>query len=124
MAEEKRGGLENLSIGYIIIAFAVSILTGWAAGDWWLVIPVMLILAGGYYIVLGFVIKPSEAMIRETRRNSTYYAFWGGTLGILGSIWLLNRQYPGNGVLLFVLFIVWVGAVVMALSARRPKPVA
>jgi hypothetical protein len=124
MAEEKRGGLERLSIGYIIIAFAVAILVGWTAGDWWLVIPVMLLLAGGFYVVLGFAIRPSEAMLRETRRNSSYYAFWGGTLGIIGSIWLLNRQYPGNGVLLVVLFIVWVGAVVMVLSFGRSRPVA
>jgi len=122
MAEEKRGGLESLSIGYIIIAFAVSVLVGWAAGDGWLVIPVMLLLAGGFYVVLGFAIRPSEEMLRETRRNSSYYAFWGGTLGVIGSIWLLNRQYPGNGVLLVVLFIVWVGAVVMVLSAGKPRP--
>jgi hypothetical protein len=45
--------------------------------------------------------------------------FWGGTIALVGAIWLLNRQYPGNVPLLIVLFLVWVGLFAIVLSLPR-----
>ena len=103
----------------MLIAFAVAVLIAWWAADWWLVIPVFMVEAGVFYLVLGIVISPKEAGIPRQKMDAYYYAFWGGTLGLLGAIWLLNRQYPGNVPLLVVLFIVWLGGIAVVLSLPR-----
>jgi hypothetical protein len=40
-------------------------------------------------------------------------------MAILGAMWLFSRQYPGNAVLLVVVFIIWMGVVAMAMSLPR-----
>jgi len=115
----RRTGIENLSIGYLIIAFAVSLLVAWAAEDWWLFVPVMLLLAGGFYAALGLMLKPREFDLKPGYRNAVYYMFWGGTLGIVGAIWLLDYEFPGNFFILSVMFILWVGIAITALALLR-----
>lgn len=88
------------------------------AGEWILIIPIMLLLAGAFYIVLGFVMRQGE-QVTKIASTSIYYAFWGGTMAILGAMWLFSRQYPGNAVLLVVVFIIWIGVVAMAMSLPR-----
>jgi hypothetical protein len=114
-----RSGLESLSIGYLLIAFAVSVLLAWQFADWWLLIPFFLIMAGVFYLVLGMVYSPAESQRRRALRNSSYHIFWGGTMGLVGVIWLMNRQFPGNVPLLFVIFILWIGAVALMFSLPR-----
>ncbi len=121
MNGSKRSGIESLSVGYLVIAFAVSVLLAWMFKDWWLLIPFFMIAAGLFYLILGFITKPSEAQARKALRDSNYYIFWGGTVGLFGLIWLLNRQYPGNVVPLFVLFVLWIGAIVLVLSLPRMR---
>lgn len=111
--------MESLSIGFLLISFAVAILIGWWLADWWLVIPVFMIEAGVFYLIVGIVISPGNAGKPRQQREAFYYVFWGGTLGLLGTIWLLNRQYPGNVPLLVVLFILWLGGIVVVLSIPR-----
>lgn len=115
----KKGGLESLSAGYLLIAFAVSILLAWLIDDWILVIPIFLLATGGYYFLLGAVLQPGEKDVKPSMRDSPFYVFWGGTLVLVGAIWLLNRQYPGNVPLLVALFIIWIGAFVVVLSLPR-----
>lgn len=111
--------MESLSAGYLIIAFAVSVLLAWQFESWWLFIPFFLIAAGVFYLILGIVSRPAEAQRRRALRDSNYYVFWGGTVGLFGMIWLLNRQFPGNVPLLFVIFVLWIGAIVLVLSLPR-----
>ena len=115
----KRSGLESVSVGYLLIAFAVSVLLAWQFADWWLLIPFFLIAAGAYYLVMGVVYRPGEAAKRSAMRDSFFFIFWGGTLGIFGIEWLINRQFPGNVVLLLVIFILWIGAIVLLMSLPR-----
>jgi apolipoprotein N-acyltransferase len=119
MNGSKRSGLESLSVGYLIIAFAVSVLLAYSFEDWWLLIPFFLIAAGVFYLVLGFFTRPAENQTRKALRDSNYYIFWGGTVGLFGLIWLLNRQFPNNVVPLFVLFVLWIGGIVLVLSLPR-----
>jgi predicted permease len=118
MGSSRRSGYESLSVGYLLIAFAISILVAWLVGEWILIIPVMLLMAGVFYIVLGVVMRQGGHDPKRAS-SSTYYAFWGGTMGILGAMWLFSRKYPGNGVLLVVVFIIWIGVVAMVMSLPR-----
>jgi len=111
--------LESLSIGFLLIAFAVAILVGWYTADWWLLIPTFMIEAGVFYLIVGIAANPASAGETKIQREALYYVFWGGTLGLLGVIWLLNRQYPDNLPLLVVLFILWLGGIVVVLSLPR-----
>jgi uncharacterized membrane protein len=118
MGSSRRSGYESLSVGYLLIAFAVSILVAWLVREWILIIPVMLLEAGVFYISLGVIMRPGG---QDAKRASTsnYYVFWGGTMALLGVLWLFSRQYPGNAVLLVVVFIIWIGAVAMVMSLPR-----
>jgi 4-hydroxybenzoate polyprenyltransferase len=115
----KRSGLESVSIGYLLIAFAVSFLLAWQFGDWLLLIPFFLIAAGAYYLVMGVLYRPGEEVKRRGMRDSFFFVFWGGTLALVGIMWLINRQSPGNVPLLLVIFILWIGAIVLLMSLPR-----
>lgn len=102
-----------------MMAFAVALLIAWWVADWWLLIPIFMIEAGGFYLALGAITSPRDSAATRDRREAIYFIFWGGTLGLLGAMWLLNRQYPGNVPLLIVLFILWLGGVVVIMSLPR-----
>lgn len=114
-----RSGLESLSIGFLLIAFAVSVLLAWQFADWWLLIPFFLIAAGVFYVIIGMVYSPAEGQRRRGLRDSSFHIFWGGTLSLIGVIWLMNRQFPGNVPLLLVIFVLWIGGVALVLSLPR-----
>jgi hypothetical protein len=118
MASSRRSGYESLSAGFLLIAFAVSILIAWLADDWILIVPVMLIEAGAFYLALGAVLRRGEADAKRAKA-STYNIFWGGTMAIIGVLWLFNRQYPDNAILLVVVFILWMGGVAIVTSLPR-----
>ena len=114
-----RSGLESLSVGYLVIAFAISFLLAWQFADWWLLIPFFLIAAGPFYIVLGFVYRTSDARVRRGMRNAPYSVFWGGSLALIGILWLVNRQFPDNVPLLLVVFLLWIGGMAFVLAFPR-----
>jgi len=117
----RRSGYESLTVGFMFIAFALSLLIAWAIEDWWMFIPVMLILAGLFWLLISLTMSPGGRFERPGRRDMPYFAFWGATLALLGSIWIVNDQYPGNAVILVALFLIWIGMVVVALSLGRFK---
>ena len=119
MGSSRRSGYESLSIGYLLIAFAASLLFAWLAEDWWLLLPVFMIAAGAFYVALGVLTRPSEAGSRPSYGSGSYSVFWGGTILLMGAIWLINREYPDNVPLLAALFIIWLGVVVVALSVPK-----
>ena len=121
MNGQRQSGFETASIGALLIVFALSLLISWMTDDWWLFVPVFLLGAGGFYLVLGAVMRPGEVGGRPTRMNSPFYVFWGATMFIVGAMWLLNMQYPGSFPLLAVAFIVWIGIFIVFLSLRKSK---
>lgn len=120
MNGSRRSGYESLSVGYLIIAFAVSIAVAWALADWILLIPIFLLMAGVFYAVLGVYSRQRE-QDPKAASGSSYMMFWGGTIALVGALWLVNRQYPGNVPLLIVVFLVWIGlfSVLLALPRLR-----
>lgn len=119
MESSRRSGFEGLSIGFLIVAFAVSLLVAWALDDWILTIPIFLLAAGVFYVALSFVINGFPQRPGELPKMSPYYLFWGATIAILGGMWLVNRQYPGSLTLLVIIFILWIGLMAVALSLPR-----
>lgn|GEM_PF-766128 len=113
-------GYESMSIAVLVIAFAVAVLVAWLAGGWILVIPVFLVEAGMYYVVLGMISRGME-VTRSSKGNGMFFVFWGGTMALIGVEWLAAGTFPGNGVLLFVIFILWIGLFALMLSLPRMR---
>lgn len=126
MQQTSRGGLKNIAAGFMIIAFAAAILVAWLLDSWWTFFPVLLVLVGGFYTVRGLAGVRSEGPERRGPSSSSYYVFWGPTLVILGAMWFLSAETDVSGVLLLIVFLLWIGAVAIALSLRRrgsaPQP--
>jgi len=121
MAQSRSSGYEGLTMGFMAIAVAVSLLVAWVQGDWWLFIPLMLILAGGFWAAIGLVMRPVEGARGSGLGVKSYYVFWGATLVLLGAIWFLSDMYPGNGPAMVALFLIWIGAMALGLSLVRMR---
>ena len=109
-----------MSIAVLLISFAVAVLVAWLASAWILVIPVFMIEAGMYYVVLGLLTRGMETS-RSSKGNGMFFIFWGGTLALIGIEWLAAGTFPGNGVLLFVIFILWIGVFALVLSLPKMR---
>ena len=120
-SQRKYTGYESVSLAVLVIAFAIAVLLAWIGGSWILIIPIFLIAAGIYYAILGMMIRSGEQNVRSTLRDSMFFVFWGGTLALIGIEWLVAREYPGNGVLLFVVFILWIGVFALLLALPRMR---
>ena len=46
--------------------------------------------------------------------------FWGSLLTLFGLVLLVNHYYPGNGIWLFVIVLIWL-AISALLFTMRPK---
>lgn len=113
MGSPSRSSFESLTLGFMLVAFAVSVLLAWALEDWWLLIPVFLVAAGAYYCV--------TAAAMHIEKDRSYKLFWGGTMALIGVLWLVNIEFPHNMVLLIVVFILWIGFFAMSLAAFRMR---
>ena len=112
-------GYESVSIAVLVIAFAVAVLVAWLAGAWMLVIPVFMIAAGMYYAVLGLIMRTAVQATKAELQNSMFFLFWGGTLTLIGVEWLAADTFDLNGVVLFVIFVLWIGVFALALSLPK-----
>jgi len=106
----------------MIIAVAVAILVAWMIESWWMFFPVLFLEVGAFYTVLGLAAAKGEGQAQRGPSSSSYYIFWGPTLVIVGIMWILSAETDVSAVLLLVIFLVWVGAIAMALSFRRKGP--
>ncbi len=114
-------GYESVSIAVLVISFAVAVLVAWLAGAWMLVIPVFMIEAGMYYAVLGLITRTAVQPTKSELQNSIYFLFWGGTLTLIGVEWLAADTLKLNGVVLFVIFVLWIGVFALLLSLPKMR---
>jgi hypothetical protein len=105
----RRRKLWGLSAGYLAIAVAAAILVAWAVGIWWYFFPVLFIAWGVYG--LGLTVLVGSGVTTESRSFFLYNLLWGGVLTIVGVELIVNDLYPGNVVLLVVVFIVFLAVV-------------
>jgi hypothetical protein len=121
MEMPRKGNLQTVAAGFMIIAFAVAILVAWMIDVWWMFFPVILLIVGGFYTALGLVMRSSADPSRRGPTSSSYYVFWGPTLVVISMIWILAAETDVSGVLLLVLFLLWVGVMAVLLSMFKPK---
>lgn len=114
-------GYESMSIAVLVIAFAVAVLIAWLSGHWINLIQVFLIEAGMYYVVLGLLMHTGEQMVKPSLRNAMFFIFWGGTLALIGVEWIAAGTFNLNGVVLFVIFVLWIGVFALMLSLPRMR---
>jgi len=114
-------GYESVSIAVLVIAFAVAVLIAWLSGHWITLIQVFLIEAGMYYVILGLLMYMGEQMVKPSLRNAMFFIFWGGTLALIGIEWIAAGTFNLNGVVLFVIFILWIGVFALMLSLPRMR---
>ena len=114
-------GYESVSIAVLVIAFAVAVLIAWLSGHWINLIQVFLIEAGMYYVVLGLLMHTGEQTVKPSLRNAMFFVFWGGTLALIGVEWIAAGTFGLSGVVLFVIFILWIGVFALVLSLPRMR---
>ena len=104
------------------IAIAVSILVAWAVGKWWYFFPVIFIAWGVWGLAL--TVLTGAGSTTEGRSSYLYSLLWGGVLTIVGAELIANDLYPGNIVLLIVVFLLFLGVVAFigyGMGGRSPK---
>ncbi len=114
-------GYESASIGVILIAIAVAVLVAWLSGHWITFIPVLLIEVGMATLVLGLLMRSAEQTVKESLRNAMFFIFWGGTMTLIGVEWIAAGTLGLSGVVLFVIFILWVGVFALLLSLPKMR---
>ncbi|HOO03351.1 MAG TPA: hypothetical protein PLJ11_01350 [Methanomassiliicoccales archaeon] len=110
--------LTSLTASYIIIATAAAILIAWLTEDWTLFIPSMLLLGGAFATYIGLK-QRTRPLSRTERGNGNFLMFWGTFLIAISLIWAINYVYPGNGLLLFIGLLVWLGIAVVLFTMKR-----
>lgn len=121
MEQPRRGNLQTVAAGFMIIAFAVSLLAAWMIGAWWIFFPIILLIIGGFYTALGLVMRSGVDPGRRGPTSSSYFVFWGPTLVIIGIMWVLAAETDISGALLIILFLLWIGVMAVLLSVFKPK---
>ncbi len=116
-----RSNYESFMLAFTLFSIAIAVVVAWAANDWIMFIPVLLIEVGFGYLALGFVIRPMEMQKRPVMRDAYYYLLWGSISALLGIEWLINIYAPGNVPLLIALFVIWMGVLATSLAIGRNR---
>lgn len=120
MAEQvTRRDYTGLTVGFVLIAVAVSILVAYSLNKWWYFVPIFLIFAGFFGLLRGVLVARGD--IKESRSTTTYLFTWGGIMVIIGALLVVNDVLPGNLVVLIAVFLVFVGGLALAIFGLRGK---
>ncbi len=114
----RRRNLNALTTGYLFIALAVSILIAYALDKIWYIIPIFILLVGGYVTFIGTL---PRQMVRGSPSARVYLISWGVILIAVGALVLINDVFPNNLVLLIVVFLIIIGVGAIAAYLASPK---
>lgn len=112
---------QGLTAGASFIILAIAILIAWGSGDWWLLIPVLLLAFGIFGVVMGFVISATDRRRGFGVSDSAYILVWGCLLALLGVAWFINSAVPGSAPLILAMILLFVGGAVLAISLTRMR---
>jgi hypothetical protein len=109
----------GISAAAALLSVAIAIIISYALGNWWLFVPMILLEIGVYLLIMGLTLGRPVPGAPWTKSDSNYYLFWGNLLAAIGALLLLNNFYPGNVVILVVVFLVWFAVFALLFSMRR-----
>lgn len=115
-----RVGLASVSAAVVLLTVAVATLASWFEDDWFLFIPILMVVLGGYIMLVGLSDR-SIAADRFKYANGSFLMFWGSLLALIGLVLLVNHYYPGNGVWLFVIVLIWLAISALLFTMRQKK---
>jgi hypothetical protein len=106
------------SAGVILLSAAIAIVVAYALNNWWLLVPIFMLELGAYVIIISLSMARPVVGAPWTKSDSNFYMFWGNLLAVIGLLLLLNTYFPGNVIILVVVFIVWFGVFALLYSVR------
>ncbi len=110
---------QGLTAGALFMLIAIAILVAWSTGDWWLIIPILLIGGGLIAILIGISISATAPGRGFGFSDSSYMLVWGGILTILGVAWLINATVPDAAPLLIAIVLLFIGGAIVGISLTR-----
>ena len=116
-----RVSLASVSAAVVLLTVAVATLASWFEDDWFLFLPILMVGVGAYIMLVGLS-DHSMTADRFKYAHGSFLMFWGSLLALIGLVLLVNHYYPGNGIWLFVIVLVWL-AISALLFTMRPKKV-
>ena len=109
----------GLSAAAVLLSMAVAIIISYALNNWWILVPLIFLEMGVYVLIIGVTLGRPTQGTPWTKSDSNYYIFWGNLLTMIGTLLILNSFFPGNVVILIVLFLVWSAIFALLFSIRR-----
>lgn len=107
------------SAAAILLSVAIAILISYALNNWWLFVPLILLEIGIYVLIIGVALGRPAPGMPWTKSDSNYYLFWGNLLAMIGALLILNSFFPGNVIILVVVFLIWFAAFALIFSMRK-----
>ncbi len=114
-----RVGLAGVSAAVVLLTVAVATMVSWFEDDWFLFLPVLMVGVGAYVMLMGRS-DHSATADRFKYASGSFLMFWGSLFVLIGLVLLVNHYYPGNGIWLFVIVLIWL-AISALLFTMRPK---
>jgi uncharacterized membrane protein YjjP (DUF1212 family) len=114
-----RISLTSVTAAVVLLGIAIATMVSWYADDWYLFLPIFLVMIGVYIMAVGLSHHTSPTD-RYRFTSGSYIMFWGSLLALIGLVVLLNHNYPGNGIWLFLIIILWL-ALSALLFTMRPR---
>jgi hypothetical protein len=109
----------GISAAAVLISVAGAIIISYALNNWWLLVPVIFLEMGVFVLFIGLSLGGPTQGMPWTRSDSNYYMFWGNLLAVIGALLILNTFFPGNVIILIVVFLVWFAVFALISSMRR-----
>jgi len=114
-----RISLTSVSTAVVLLTIAVATMVSWFVDDWYLFLPILLVGVGLYLMAVGLS-NHTTPTDRYRFANGSYLMFWGSLMALIGLVVLVNHYYPGNGIWLFLIIILWLALSVL-LFTMRPR---
>jgi hypothetical protein len=116
-----RKSYQGLTAGASFIIMALAILVAWSSGDWWLLIPMLLLCFGIFGIFMGALMSTADQRKGFGVSDSAYTLVWGCLLTILGIAWFINGYLPDSLPLILALILIFIGGAILAISLTKKR---
>ena len=109
----------GVSAAVVLLSVALAIIISYSLDNWWLFVPLILLEIGIYILFIGLTIGRPVKGMSWTKSDSNFYLFWGNLLSAVGALLILNNFFPGNVIILVVVWLVWFAVFALLFSIRK-----